>query len=94
MTSTDNHQPAPPSKCEWDCFVSHSKRVDSSEDRAVWVADVCDETGLKAFFDRSHLTEITVEALRKAVAASKMVVTVLGDPSIAHDPSICRPVHV
>ena len=26
----------------YDVFVSHCKRLDASEDRAVWVADVCE----------------------------------------------------
>ena len=38
-----------------DLFVSHCKRLPESEDRAVWVADVCEQSGLVAFFDRSDL---------------------------------------
>lgn len=43
----------------YDVFVSHCKRLDASEDRAIWVADVCEGAGLKLFFDRSDLTDIS-----------------------------------
>ena len=42
-------------------FVSHSKRLDSSEDRAMWVADAVQSAGLRAFFDRYDLLEISEE---------------------------------
>ena len=63
----------------YDVFVSHCKRLDASEDRAVWVADVCEDAGLKVFFDRSDLTDISEEVLARSVKESRVVVTVL-DP--------------
>ena len=63
----------------YDVFVSHCKRLDASEDRAVWVADVCEDAGLKVFFDRSDLTDISEEVLERSVKESRVVVTVL-DP--------------
>ena len=64
---------------EYDVFVSHCKRLDASEDRAVWVADVCEGAGLKVFFDRSDLTDISAEVLERSVKQSRVLVTVL-DP--------------
>ena len=63
----------------YDVFVSHCKRLDASEDRAVWVADVCEGAGLKVFFDRSDLTDISEEVLERSVKESRVLVTVL-DP--------------
>ena len=63
----------------YDVFVSHCKRLDASEDRAVWVADVCEGAELKVFFDRSDLTDISEEVLERSVKESRVVVTVL-DP--------------
>lgn len=63
----------------YDVFVSHCKRLDASEDRAIWVADVCEGAGLKLFFDRSDLTDISTEALERGVKQSRCLVTVL-DP--------------
>ena len=63
----------------FDVFVSHCKRLDASEDRAVWVADVCEGAGLKVFFDRSDLTDISEEVLERSVKESRVLVTVL-DP--------------
>ena len=63
----------------YDVFVSHCKRLDASEDRAVWVADVCEGAGLKVFFDRSDLTDISAEVLERSVKQSRVLVTVL-DP--------------
>ena len=38
---------------ECDVFVSHSKRTEASEDRAIWVADVCEaEDGSDALVKR------------------------------------------
>jgi len=63
----------------YDVFVSHCKKLAESEDRAVWVADVVEVHGLRPFFDRSDLLEITASALEQAVLASRLLVTVL-DP--------------
>merc|ERR1712136_133618 len=63
----------------YDVFVSHCKKLAESEDRAVWVADVVEVRGLRPFFDRSDLLEITASALEQAVLASRLLVTVL-DP--------------
>jgi len=63
----------------YDVFVSHCKRLVESEDRAVWVADVVEVHGLRPFFDRCDLLEITASALEQAVLASRLLVTVL-DP--------------
>lgn len=70
---------APEDDARYDVFVSHCKRLDASEDRAVWVADVCEGAGLKVFFDRSDLTDISTEALERGVKQSRCLVTVL-DP--------------
>ena len=43
------------------------------------MADVVEQRGLQAFFDRSDLKEITEEALRAKVLASKCLVTII-DP--------------
>ena len=63
----------------YDVFVSHCKHLDASEDRAVWVADVCEGAELKVFFDRSDLTDISAEVLERSVKQSRVLVTVL-DP--------------
>jgi hypothetical protein len=63
----------------YDVFVSHCKHLDASEDRAVWVADVCEGAELKVFFDRSDLTDISEEVLERSVKESRVLVTVL-DP--------------
>eukprot|EP00450_Noctiluca_scintillans_P019286 CAMPEP_0194513594 /NCGR_PEP_ID=MMETSP0253-20130528/45905_1 /TAXON_ID=2966 /ORGANISM="Noctiluca scintillans" /LENGTH=189 /DNA_ID=CAMNT_0039357159 /DNA_START=19 /DNA_END=584 /DNA_ORIENTATION=+ len=63
----------------YDVFVSHCKRLVESEDRAVWVADVVEVHGLRPFFDRCDLLEITASTLEQAVLASRLLVTVL-DP--------------
>ena len=68
-----------PDDAVYDVFVSHCKRLDASEDRAVWVADVCEGAGLKVFFDRSDLTDISAEVLERSVKQSRVLVTVL-DP--------------
>ena len=68
-----------PDDAVYDVFVSHCKRLDASEDRAVWVADVCEDAGLKVFFDRSDLTDISAEVLERSVKQSRVLVTVL-DP--------------
>ena len=60
-------------------FVSHCKRTDATEDRAIWVADVLDTAGFKAWFDRSDLNTISMEALQEAVEKSVCLVTIL-DP--------------
>ena len=55
-----------------DVFVSHAKRIDTTEDRASWCADVLELHGLVSFFDRTDLKEITEEALREKVLSSKV----------------------
>ena len=65
--------------CTHDIFVSHCKRTEASEDRAIWVSDISEGEGLKVFFDRSNLTEISESMLRRSVAESAVVVTIL-DP--------------
>ena len=69
----------------YDVFVSHCKRLDASEDRAVWVADVCEGAGLKVFFDRSDLTDISEEVLERSVKESRVVVTVLDPHTVESD---------
>ena len=64
---------------KYDVFVSHGKKLTESEDRAVWVADVCEASGILPFFDRSDLLEITEPALKEALLASDVLVTVI-DP--------------
>jgi hypothetical protein len=56
----------------YDVFVSHAKRCDSSEDRAVWCADILEQHGLVAFYDRTDLKEITEPALLKSVIGSQV----------------------
>ncbi|KAH8057611.1 hypothetical protein JL722_6697 [Aureococcus anophagefferens] len=64
---------------EYDVFISHCKKLPTSEDRAIWLADLFEGEGLKVFFDRSDLLEISEAALRDAVRASRVIVTVV-DP--------------
>ena len=73
---------------KFDLFVSHCKRTEASEDRAIWVSDVAEGEGLKVFFDRSDLTEITKEELHRSVAASKVLVTIL-DPYTFDSEWVC-----
>ena len=63
----------------FDIFVSHAKKLPDSEDRAVWVADLCEAYGWRPFFDRSDLVEITEPSLKAAMLNSEVCVTVL-DP--------------
>merc|ERR1719387_2302208 len=53
--------------------------MDFSEDRAIWVADTLESVGFHAWFDRSDLTAITLDAIRDAVESSHVMVTIL-DP--------------
>ena len=55
-------------------FISHCKRTPGTEDRAVWIADVLDssEVDVRAWFDRSDLSEITMDSLKQAVEESAM----------------------
>jgi len=62
-----------------DAFVSHSKKIGSSELRALWAADILEQRGFLSFFDRSDLPIITEEALREKVLNSKCIVFIL-DP--------------
>ena len=66
-------------------FISHCKRTPGTEDRAIWIADVLDssEVEVKAWFDRSDLSEITMDSLKQAVEESSMLITIL-DPSTFH----------
>ena len=52
-----------------------------TEDKAIWIADVLDssEAEVKAWFDRSHLSEITMDSLKQAVDDAAMLITIL-DP--------------
>ena len=67
------------SDIKYDVFCSHCKRTVASEDRAIWVSDVVEANGLRPFFDRSELTEISRDRLRADVQASRVLVTIL-DP--------------
>ena len=62
-------------------FISHCKRISGTEDKAIWIADVLDssEAEVKAWFDRSHLSEITMDSLKQAVDDAAMLITIL-DP--------------
>ena len=66
-----------------DVFVSHAKQIPSSEDRAVWVADLVEQRGLVAFFDRCDLKDITEEAIKVKIEASRAVALVV-DPGTFH----------
>lgn len=63
----------------YELFVSHCKRTESSEDRAIWVSDIAEGDGLSVFFDRSDLTQISKDKLKESVEASRVLVTIL-DP--------------
>ena len=49
----------------YDVFVSHCKKLGASEDRALWVVDAVRAAGLKPFFDRLDLLEISEEVLKR-----------------------------
>ena len=49
----------------YDVFVSHCKKLGASEDRALWVVDAVRAAGLKPFFDRLDLLEISEEVLER-----------------------------
>jgi len=68
-----------PSSSQYDVFISHAKKMPASEDRAVWLADVCELDGLKAFYDRSDLKVITEASLHEKLHASSTCITVI-DP--------------
>ena len=51
----------------YDVFVSHCKKLGASEDRALWVVDAVRAAGLKPFFDRLDLLEISEEVLKRAL---------------------------
>ena len=79
---------APPAAYEaegegYDVFISHCKKADGTEDRALWCVDVFEEAGMKPFFDLQNLEEISREQLVKDVKASKALVTVI-DPETFH----------
>ena len=80
-TTTDNSitQKTMRDDGKYDIFVSHAKKLLESEDRAVWVCDVAEGRGLRAFFDRSDLLEITEAALKEALLVSDVLLTVI-DP--------------
>lgn len=75
-TGQRSHKAAEPT---YEVFVSHCKRTESSEDRAIWVSDIAEGDGLSVFFDRSDLTEISKDKLKESIEASRVVVTIL-DP--------------
>ncbi|KAH8072583.1 hypothetical protein JL720_11150 [Aureococcus anophagefferens] len=78
--------PSPSSRCgaaTADVFISHCKQLPTSEDRAIWLADLFEGEGLKVFFDRSDLLEISEAALRDAVRVSRVIVTVAITPKDA-----------
>jgi hypothetical protein len=82
----------PPSDSEFtfDVFISHAKKAEGTEDRALWCVDVFEEAGMKAFFDLQNLEEISSEQLVKDVKASKAVVTVCFHSSLLPPPQCCR----
>ena len=52
---------APPSsyssdeQTSYDVFISHCKRAEGTEDRALWIVDTFEEAGMKPFFDLQNL---------------------------------------
>lgn len=52
-------------RTRYDVFVSHCKKLGASEDRALWVVDAVRAAGLKPFFDRLDLLEISEEVLKR-----------------------------
>ena len=59
-------------------FISHCKRISGTEDKAIWIADVLDSTevDVKAWFDLSDLSEITMDSLKQAVEKAAMLITI------------------
>ena len=57
------------------------------EDRAIWIADVLDssEVDVRAWFDRSDLSEITMDSLKQAVEESVMLITILDTSTFASE---------
>ena len=51
------------------------KRTPGTEDRAIWIADVLDpsDVDVKAWFDRSDLSEITMDSLKQAVEEATII---------------------
>ena len=54
----------------------------------MWVADIVEQRGLLAFFDRSDLKEITEAALEEKVLSSKCLVTII-DPATFNSMVLC-----
>ena len=71
--------PGPAGEKKYDVFISHCKRIGTTEDRALWVQDTLEEAGQTSFFDRSSLDEISKAQLERDVIASRCLVTIL-DP--------------
>ena len=70
---------APEEQALYDVFISHCKKADGTEDRALWLVDTFEEAGMKPFFDLQNLEEISPEQLTKDVKSSKALVTII-DP--------------
>ena len=79
MASKYAETPPAPGEKRFDIFISHCKRIASTEDRALWMQDTFEEAGMIPFFDRSSLDEISKEQLERDVLASRCLVTIL-DP--------------
>ena len=62
---------------KWDVFISHCKRIPSSEQKALMISDCIEEAGMKPFIDLQNLEEISMEQLVADVKASKCMVTVI-----------------
>ena len=77
--------PLAPGEKKYDVFISHCKRIGSTEDRALWIQDTLEEAGLQAFFDRSSLEEISKVQLERDVLASRCLVTVLDPETFTSD---------
>ena len=82
---------APPSsyssdeQTSYDVFISHCKRAEGTEDRALWIVDTFEEAGMKPFFDLQNLEEISREQIIKEVKSSKAMVTVIDPETFRSD---------
>lgn len=80
MASTRYAAPPEQRPKKYSAFISHCKRVAGTEDRALWIQDTLNDSGISTFFDRTDLKLITMEQLKEDVLSSGCIVTVL-DPS-------------
>jgi hypothetical protein len=61
----------------YDVFISHSKKIVGSEQKALMISDCFEEVGMTPFIDLQNLEEISEEQLIADVRASRCLVTVV-----------------